>query len=304
MTTARILRFYLDDQLRQSAQAGAHNFIGKIAAVVEGAGFRVEYLPNTPVHRTRSATLSGYAMFHMEDPVHDRSLTMRRVYAYPFWAIEPTAQRWDWRVAKTIFQPAEVTRKPADRFYRFWQDRLFGDAPSQTTRDGFVYVPLQGRLTKQRSFQHCSPIDMVRHVLSHDDRPVVATLHPKETYSGVDHSALSALAAEHPRLTIQTGGMDQLLQGCDYVVTQNSSAAFFGYFFGKPCVLFAKSDFHHIASSVYACGVENALTDAPDVQSDYAGYLHWFWQVMSINAGRPEAEDQIAQALRRAGWPI
>jgi len=73
----------------------------------------------------------GYAMQHMANPVHDLAVTVRRVYHYPFWAIERTTSRWDWRVAQTAFRPEDVPDKPAHGVYRRWQSRLFGDAPSK-----------------------------------------------------------------------------------------------------------------------------------------------------------------------------
>jgi hypothetical protein len=146
---------------------------------------------------------------------------------------------------------------------------------------------------------------MIEHVLTHDQhRKVVAALHPKETYSTQEHHALQALAAKHSRLEVTIGEMEQHLAHCDYVVTQNSAAAFSGYFFGKNAVLFAQSDFHHIASNVSEVGVQAAFDQVEKMAPDFAGYLYWFWQQMSINAGRPQADDQIRDALRRGGWPV
>ncbi len=305
MNGQRILRFYLDDDMRQSAMAGQHNFIRKIETVLENAGYRVEFCRNTLSERVKSTNRRGYAMFHMDAPPHDRALNFRRVYHYPFWAIEPSGKRWEWHVARSDFPARDVPRKQADRFYRFWQNRLFGTAPQTTTRDGFVYVPLQGRLLDHRSFQACSPLDMLRAVLNHDpDRQIIAALHPKEHYPPEELSALDHLQQQHARLSVRTGGMEQLLPTCDYIVTQNSGVAFSGYFFAKPAVLFGQIDFHHIAANVADLGVARAIQQGPQMTPDYAGYVHWFWQIMSINAGRDEADNQIRDALSRAGCPM
>lgn len=296
--------FYLEDGLRQSAEAGQHNFLALVAGVLRDAGFTIAYRPDSPEERAASATRGGYALFHMAEPTHDRALTLRRVYHYPFWAIEPSARRWDWRVARTAFPADAVPRTEADRFYRFWQRRLFGDAPEKAARAGFTYVPLQGRLLQHRSFQSCAPLDMLRATLVHTPGPVMAGLHPKESYSDEERTALDRMQRDHPRLSVTTGGMERWLQCCDLVVTENSSAAFNGFFFGKPAVLFARSDFHHIAVDAARIGAQEALRTAPDMAPDYAGYLHWFWQKMAINAGRPEASERIRDALLRAGWPV
>lgn len=296
------MRFYLEDGLRQSAAAGDHNFIAKVSSVLRGAGYRVEYGGNDTADRAKPMPRNSYAMFHMDGPLLDRTLTFRRVYHYPFWAIEPSNRRWDWHVARSEFPAQDVPRKAADRFYKFWRDRLFSDVP--TAPQGFVYVPLQGRLLQHRSFQHCSPLDMLRAVLEHDpDRQIVATLHPKETYSTAEIQALDALERTNPRLTVRVAKMESMLGACDYIVTQNSSVAFDGMFFAKPSVLFAKIDFHHICANVSELSIAGAIKSAPALTPDYAGYVHWFWQKMSINAGHPDAEQHIQTALSRAGWP-
>lgn len=305
MSEARILTFYLHDSLRRRAEAGRHNFINKLCNVVREAGFSVAFTGPKQEQLTLSVSRPGYAMFHMADPFHDRALTMRKVYEYPFWAIETTAKRWDWQVARSSFPAEKADRKEAQRFYKFWQNRQFGPAAAQVKKQGFVYVPLQGRLLQHRSFQCCSPLRMVEQVLEQDrTRPVVATLHPKETYSAEELAALEQLEKRFPRLTVRIGGMAGLLAGCDYVVTQNSSAAFFGYFFAKPAVLFGQIDFHHIAANVIQDGAAAALEMGPHLQPDFAGYVHWFWQQMSINGGLDTAEEKIRNRLKAAGWPV
>jgi hypothetical protein len=304
MTSAMTVTFYLDDSLRSSAEAGTHNFIGKVEKQLKSAGFEVEFRANSSAARLASALRPGYAMFHMDQPTHARALTMRRVYHYPFWQIEPTTERWDWHVARTVFDPESVDPVEAQKFKSFWRKRLFSDM-AEPTREGFVYLPLQGRLTERRSFQSASPVEMVQAALTQEpERRVVATFHPRESYTDAERQAIYDLADAHPRLSIKTGGMDRLLSACDYVVTQNSSVAFNAMFFDKPMILFARSDFHHLALNVSTLGIETAFARAEDPAPDYAPYLWWFWQRMSINAGRPEAEDQISASLRRGGWPL
>lgn len=72
---------------------------------------------------------------------------------------------------------------------------------------------------------------MIEAVLKHDaTRQVMVTLHPEETYSAQEQNVLEALMAKHERLFLQVGQMERFLETCDYVVTQNSSAGFMGYF--------------------------------------------------------------------------
>jgi len=198
-----------------------------------------------------------------------------------------------------------VDPQKAANFQRFWQNRLFGDTIHVPRKDGFVFVPLQGRLMEQRSFQYCSPIDMIHAVLRHDPvRPVIATLHPSETYQPDEERALEQLLAENDRLYIRKGDPDRYLRTCDYIVSQNSGVALQGFFFNKPAILFGRSDFHHIALNVADIGAEAAFGMVARHAPDFAAYLYWFLQIQAINAGRPEAQDRIAQALRGHGWPV
>lgn len=288
---------FLDDALRKSAASGRHNFIGHLISVLQQEGSDVR------LASPADATNMGRGITHMTPPPPG-GLTFRRVYHYPFWAIETTAARWDWQVAKSSFPAETVSEHEAQRLYRRWQNRLFPGIAQDTSRDGFVYVPLQGQLLRHRSFQTCSPIEMLFLTLQSDpDREVFAALHPGETYSPAELNVLEALAESQPRLSIRTGGMEDMLRRCDYVVTMNSSAAFNGYFFGKPCILFAQIDFHHIALKATPDDL-SAFEKVVDHVPDYARYLLWFWQDNAINAGRPDVRDQIRAALSRCGWPI
>lgn len=243
-------------------------------------------------------------MRHIKMPRDPRGLCFRRAYHYPFWQIEQTAERWAWDVAQAHFAPDPAQAAAAARFYSVWQKRLFGDMPHRAERAGFIYVPLQGKLLDHRPFQLCSPIEMLEHCLAQTRVQIITTLHPAHRYDKAELAALKKLKKAHERLRVQTGGMETLLARCDYVVTQNSSVAFNGYFFGKPALLFRKSDFHHIAVQADAGDLAAGFAAVAATAPDYAAYIHWFWQENSINAGRPEAEAQIAARLRRFGWPI
>jgi hypothetical protein len=291
---------YLEPPLRQSAEAGTHNFIGKLARVLENAQFRVTYRDiGAPARAADALSLS-----HMAPAPTSRGLVFRRCYYYPFWQIEARPERWLWDVAVAEFDPSGVDPKQAQRFYSFWQKRVFGDAPQQSNRDGPIYVPLQGRLLQRRSFQSCSPLEMLTLTLAHSTGPVVAALHPKEVYSPEELTALEALAARHPRLTLTMGEMVRHLQSCAFVVTQNSAAAFSGYFFGKPALFFGEIDFHHIGVRADLADLSHSFDAVRQAAPDFAAYIWWFWQEHCINAGRAEAEEKIVARFKRFGWPL
>lgn len=303
MKQPEVMHFYLEPGLKQSAEAGTHNFLGKIANVGRAAGMQIRYCGNSEEERARSDPRAEWAVMHMDPPPHARAVTLRRAYYYPFWSIEQTGQRWNFDVARAGFSPDDVAQKEAARFVARWRRKWF-EGWEAVTR-GHVYVPLQGQLLRRRSFQSATPLEMVEDVLRHDpERRVIATLHPRENYSIEERAALEALESKHRRLSVVNGGIEGLLAGCDYVVTQNSAAGFAGYFWDKPLVLYGQSDFHHIAAKVWESEPRAAIGIAPQLQPDFERYLYWFLQIMAVNAGRPEAEEKIANRLRGFGWPV
>ena len=166
-------------------------------------------------------------------------------------------------------------------------------------------MPLQGVLRRKRHFQTASPLDMIRTTLAADpSRPVLATLHPNENYSEQDLVELQAIAAAQPNFVLSPQPSIDLLRRCDYVVTENSSLAFAGYFAEKPAVLFARIDFHHIARSVSALGVARAFDGIAQHRPDFARYLFWFLRWQAIASFAAEAEERIAMRLRNHGWPL
>ncbi|MFO8125090.1 hypothetical protein [Yoonia sp.] len=305
MSARDTVTFYLPPHLRKQAERGKHNFIRQVGEVLAGAGLTVAFDNDDDLARIRAMARPGRGLFLMDRPVNARGLTFRKTYIYPFWHIEKETERWAWPVAQDAFDPKSVDARKAANFYRFWRNRLFEDAPNHAREDGFVYVPLQGQLLRKRSFQSCNPIDMIKTVLDRDaDRQVVVTLHPSETYSLEERHALEDLLSVEDRLMVKSEGSPHYLQNCDYIVTQNSGVGFQGYFFGKPLILFAKSDFHHIALNAGEIGSLQAFNKVHSHAPDYAAYLFWFLQTRAINAGRPEAKNKIRDVLRKHGWPV
>jgi hypothetical protein len=302
MPQPKRVRFYLENGLRNSAAAGQHNFLAQVASVLSDSGFEVAYHPNTPAERLKASTRRGYGLCHMTPPTNDHCLTFRRVYHYPFWQIQASDKRWEWDVARTSFDPAECPRKEADRFFDYWRKRIGGALLGDIEDGGFVYIPLQGRLSEQRSFQSCSPIEMVERTrLACPDKPIVVTLHPNETYSPEELAKLNSVAGIDPLMRVEIGGRDRLLPRASFIVTQTSSVAFDGMFFDKPAILFGKTDFHHVAIGAQdPMAFHRVINHKPD----YASYLWWIWQHMAINAGHDKAKARIRAKLLNAGWPL
>ncbi len=305
MAQPKILRVYLDPVPLKQARKGAFGILNRIKAALEPRGFRIEWRENSEVERLASATRRGYALFLMDDPLHGRALTLRKAYYYPYWRIEASGQRWEFEVARTRFDPAETDPVAAENWVNNWRNWLFKQkGMGGVTRDGPVYVPLQGRLLERRSFQTASPLEMIHAVQQSTGKPILLALHPGEDYSDAELAAVQAIADADPRVSLQTGGMVEALKCCDHVVTQNSTAALSGFFFHKPAVLFGQIDFHHQMQNVAELGQDRALSDVKAAAPAFDQYLYWFIHQTAIKADAPDVSTRIVELLQRRGWEV
>lgn len=305
MDRTSTLSIYLDPVMLQMAEDGEFGFVNKVRAAFEGLGFTVAFAKESEDAWLKSAASPGYALFLMKEPLHPRALSMRRAYYYPFWRIEATAKRWNFEVAQKSFNPDGIDTDLAVKWFNRWRRYLFKTAAQKVEKSGLIYVPLQGRLLDHRSFQSMSPVEMIGEVQARaGDRRILLGLHPSETYSTQEREAVERIAESDSRITLRTGGMEQALKLCDFVVTQNSTAALSGLFFRKPAVLFGESDFHHLMPRVSQLGVDEAWRQVETARPPVARYLYWFLQLNAIKADTDEAPDQILEACRRHGWEI
>lgn len=292
----KTVRFLLNASLLARARAGEHNLSKRLRAALEQAGWRLEFGRLGEPH-------GDWSLTWMEPPGGANGLCLRPAYVLPFFRIDRTSERWNFAIARQPFVPDDVDPKAAATFAGNWRRKLHGEAPGSS--GGGIYVPLQGKLLQHRSFQAASPVAIVTAVLERfHDSAVTATYHPNETYEDDERQAMADLARRFPRLTLGTGGMADHLRACDFVVTENSSAAFHALFFGKPSVLFGRIDFRHVTLNVPEIGAAAAFQRVLDHRPDGERYLWWFLKGTAINAGSPEAEGQILAALRANGWPI
>jgi hypothetical protein len=289
MALAPVLHFHLSAYKRDLAQSG-QGIWGQIAQAVSEAGWQINLCP-----KEEPAHAPGFHLVENLPILVPSCLTLRLCHMDPFWRIEASNDRWDWDIVHQDFVPSQGK----EWFLKYWQDRLFKGL--NISSQGHIFMPLQGRLSIRRHFQAQSPLEMIETTLKADPkRKILATLHPKESYSAEELEALSTFG---PRFELRERPSLPLLASCDYVVTQNSAMAFTGYFARKPAVLFGEIDFHHIAGSVPRLGVEQAFRDV-EKPKPFAAYLHWFLRENAISAWNDEAKLRIRDRFRRHGWPI
>lgn len=295
MAAEKVLNLYLPAHLRADHAAGNVNILSRLIAALPGWQL---------IHRPEEAGAAqphpGFALTHMQEPLRREVLCLRRAYWYPFWRIEATNERWNFAVARAVPALADVPKIRARNLHQRLRERVLQGR--QITREGFVFMPLQGRLLERRSFQSCSPLAMIEATLARGLR-VVATLHPGESYGRAERAALDRLA-ENPRFQLGDTPAGDLLSRCDFVVSQNSSLALQAMIAGKGAVLFAGIDFHHPAGSVPRDGLEVAFARGTEPPERMAEYLWWFLKLRAIDAQAPDAASRISAALRGHGWPV
>lgn len=296
---SRNLFIHLHEPLRSDAEAGRMNLFNRIAAALPG--WRVRYLALDPAGTGQVPAHDGYSIWWMMTPPVPGGLTLRKAYWYPFWRLERHNERWDFEVVHKPFDPGAIDPDAARRFATQLRSRVL-PAPGPVTREGFLFMPLQGRISRHRSFQSMSPLRMIEATLAQDPRPIRASLHPSEQYDRADHAALDALTRRFARFQVSDQPSMQLLAACDGVVTQNSTVALTGALLDKPAVLFAGIDFHHVFGSVPRDGIGAAFERFHAPLPAFERYLYWFLQEESLNAGRPDFEARLRARLQALGW--
>ncbi|SCY24892.1 hypothetical protein [Paracoccus tibetensis] len=300
MSADLLLSVYLHPPILQTALAGKLGFLNRMRALLEPRGWQIQVLRSGPEARRDAPHRPGYALFNMERPTHDRALTFRLAYHYPYWRLEKVAERWRWPIATTPFDPGSIEEDAAHRFAARLRARVL---PGVTPSAGdHILIPLQGQIRRHRSFQSASPLAMIR-VAAATGSPCIATLHPKERYNAEDLAALDTLARIHPNLTIG-GDTATLLPSCAFVVTQNSGAGFDALILGKPVVLFAQSDYHHVALNVAQLGAAEALAQAAAHQPPTERFLDWFLRRTSLDMMAADADARLLAAMTKGGWPV
>lgn len=305
MFGASTVTLYLPDELRQQAKRGQHNFISKISNVIAASGLRIGYDGDDDDPPARAQRRAGFALFWQNGPVQERCLTISRTYIYPFWRIETQGNPVDFAVARRVFDSAAVDARKAANFLRLWQNRLHDMSAMDLRRDGFVFVPLDGDLDNRRPSAVMDQITVIETVLRYEKRrPVIVTLDSAASYHPDQQKRLTDLLDQHDRLYIRNGDSARYFKTCDYVVAASAATGFAALFFAKPVISLCKTDFHHITLTADGDDLAPVFAAAPDHAPDYAAYLYWFLQMNAINAGRPEAAQQVENALRGHGWPV
>lgn len=300
MPRPRHLTLFCDWKTRKALKQGQPQMVDEVRLAFEAADWQVAIRPDKDRDQPRGP---GYALVVNQTPGDLATLNLRTAYLPNFWRIEETNDRTRFAVAARAFDPAEIEPDTAETFVAARRGPVLGGR--KPTTEGFIFLPLQGRLSERRSFQTMSPLQMIAATLAADPhRPIKATLHPRETYAPEEIEALHRIEADEPRFQLSSRPSADLLAACDYVVTMTSGLAFHGFFAAKPAVLFGRIDFHHIAANVWQHGVAPAFAQALADPPPFAPYLFWFLRRQSIAGFEKRTHERIRERCRALDWPI
>lgn len=297
---AKRLPIYLQQGEASRHEAGRFRFVSLLAKATARLGYAPEIMEASPlITLIVNKDDEKPSLWHQMRPIGLGGHVFRTAYRPPFWRIERDYERWRWDVAESVFDAEQVDPEEAKRFC----DRLraeVGVRPSSAHRSA-ILVPLQAELLQKRRFQSASPAAMLETVCERSSAAdtVIATLHPKARYSDEERVALEQLVEKWPRLTTESGPTEPLLETARLLVSQNSTVTIAGYLAGTPAVLYAKSEFHHIARDPTET---DAFEHRNENQASFDRYVFWLLTIHAIRAGRHDVVDQIVSRLRALGF--
>ncbi len=299
------LFLHLPKHTQNSVDSGQHNFFNILQKAFEGQGFTAATKLQTKHGGTIARLDRHYHIFDINGASGPRSLNVRKAHFYPFWSLENAGNRYAPRISQLEFNPSEINGIVAQDFFNKICVRNLPAHPEILPKDDFVFIPLQGRLLKQRKWQFSTTNDMINTVLAQEpNRQILVKPHPREDYTAAEKSYIQALS-EYPRITITERDTFSLLSQCAYVATQNSAVAFTGFLYQKPAILFANADFHHICQTVKTSDqAAEAFQKISETRPDFEKYIYWYLQMNCINAGRDNAVETILNMARNCGWQV
>lgn len=242
----------------------------------------------------------------------DNVLNASSAYFWDFWHLDPKGTKAFSSIGDQPFDAAKVDMAWAQPFFdrlhrsyvgkrrsKYAQPEDYADSP-----EGCIAVFCQGDYPIQSGAGKYSDVSMVEAVLAGaGTQPVVVKPHPKAS-NAADIAALTELAQRHENLSVTQANIHDILAQCSITASHNSTVALEGYLHQKPAILFAQSDFLHIATTVsddlpFRAALETALAR----EGDYEKYLTWYFKRKCLWLARASVEDQIWAIFTAAGFP-
>lgn len=285
----------------------------RIEAALLARGAKV-VIEGRPARLFEGALLPGDGDLHIVENGRARGpgyLNATLAYFEGFWHLDPAGVLAESAIGRMAFDPAQVSREKAERFFAAMQARFaatrssrYGQARAavQEIPQGAIAVFLQGPAPQSRGHAHCSYREMLRCVAEGAaGRPMVVKAHPLKREMG--QAQIAAIRAEGHALIETDANVHDILRRAAVSVSVNSAAALEGFLHGTPAILFGRSDFHHFAETVQdPRAFPQALRAALASRRDYALAFQWYFAERCLCLDAPDFEARLLATLAASGF--
>lgn len=250
--------------------------------------------------------------------IDDRSVSAAGVlnagvaYFWEFWHLDPIGTKAFSSIGLQEYDPLSITAKRAQNFSENLRKRYLSKRKSKYSQpshytdlpQGAVSVFFQGDYPVSSGATHFSDLDVLLAVQSGaGDRPIIVKPHPLASASS-DTDIIASLAKDDPRIVLSDGNVHDILASSVLTASVNSTVALEGFIHGVPAVLFGRSDFHQVATTIKTPDSFAAALDAELQRAeDYDRFLAWYFlkHCLPLNSGK--LEELIWQRFEKAGFP-
>ena len=245
--------------------------------------------------------LTGRAVYLNPDVLPSNTLALSQSLIPDFWYIEDSIVPTEMSLYNAEFDDSRVHQRRADEFAQKWSALFKSEFQFAYGFDDYILIALTNRLDAPKAAKAYDSFEMIDHVLTFEpNRPVVIRLPDDANYSQEDLERLTAYDL-HERVTFSKGNIDRLLDGCAYVVTQDSPVSTKAIFHAKNVIQYAPSPFHHIAEKPYLeKRLIRSFNRANRARPNFAAYAYWLFQEVCVDATGSGGRERLLKALHKA----
>ncbi len=231
-------------------------------------------------------------------------------YVPGFWYFDQVGVRENSTIGLRDYRPEMIREAPAEAFAKLLSRRILErertkyDQPERgaALRTGSIAVFAQefDSITPPTLYLDLQTVleTVIRH---RGDRHVYIKAHPKQTEK--NRAWIDGLHAPEDGVSVVDAHIFDMLEACDFTVSQCSAASFEGFLFGKPAIIAARTDFHH---NTITARTPEALADAMQAVLakgfDHKRYLTWFLRDQCISPWRDDFEARLEARIIEKGY--
>ncbi|MCB2137100.1 MAG: hypothetical protein KDE08_14335 [Rhodobacteraceae bacterium] len=305
MTKPRVV-FHLPGHMLDNDGAAMPGLFRKLSSGLRHRGAETELRWRDAEALIRMTETPDVHLVHNGGFTHPRLLNTGLAYVFPYWYCDPIGIFGDSSLVGARFDPTEIDpAKAADFHARLHRRLVIGrqsryDQPQDRRHfaAGHIALFLQGASDPVDRARYMTEAEMFAAVLAaRGPRPVAVKPHPRNTTG--DTTAIMALAARTPGVTITDANVHDILASAAVTVTTTSATALESMLHGVPVILCGQSDLHHCAATTRNPGdIAEALREVVARPYPFAAFLYWFLGQNMLNAGSETLVDDLLVRLR------